>query len=42
MPRSFSEALGGIALPDADGRQIRLGSLWESHPTVLVFLRHWG
>jgi len=42
MPGSFSEALAGITLPDADGRQVRLGSLWESQPTVLVFLRHYG
>jgi len=42
MPRSFSEALAGIVLPDADARQVRLGSLWESQPAVLVFLRHYG
>jgi hypothetical protein len=42
MPRSLSEALAGIVLPDADGRQVRLGSLWETQPTVLVFLRHYG
>ena len=42
MPRSLSEALAGIVLTDADGRQIRLGSLWETQPTVLVFLRHYG
>jgi len=36
MPRSFSEALAGITLPDADGLQVRLGSLWEVRPTVLV------
>ena len=42
MPRSFSEALAGIVLPDADARQIRLGSLWESQLAVLVFLRHYG
>jgi hypothetical protein len=42
MAQSLSEALAPIALPDADGRDIRLGSLWEEHPTVLIFLRHYG
>ncbi len=42
MPRSLSEALAGIVLPDAAGRQVRLGSLWENQPAVLVFLRHYG
>jgi len=42
MARSVSEALGGIVLPDADGREVRLGSLWEQRPAVLVFLRHYG
>jgi len=42
MPHSFSEALAGIVLPDADGRQVRLGSLWDGQPAVLVFLRHYG
>jgi len=39
---SLSQALAGIVLPDADGRELRLGSLWESRPAVLVFLRHYG
>jgi hypothetical protein len=42
MPRSLSEALSGIVLPDADGREVRLGSLWETQPAVIVFLRHYG
>ena len=42
MPRSLNEALAGITLPDPDGRQVRLGSLWEKQPAVLVFLRHYG
>jgi hypothetical protein len=42
MPRSLSAALAPIVLPDADGRDVRLGSLWERQPAVLVFLRHYG
>ena len=42
MAQSLSEALAGIVLPDSEGREIRLGSLWESQPAVLVFLRHYG
>ncbi|HEY6391879.1 MAG TPA: hypothetical protein VIX89_11415 [Bryobacteraceae bacterium] len=39
---SFSGALAGIVLPDCDGQEIRLGSLWEEHLAVLVFLRQYG
>jgi len=42
MANSLSEALAAIALPDTDGREIRLGSLWENNPAVMVFLRHYG
>jgi peroxiredoxin len=42
MEQSLSNRLTMIVLPDADGREIRLGSLWESRPVVLVFLRHYG
>lgn len=38
----LSEALTGIVLPDVDGNEVRLGSLWEKTPAVVVFLRHWG
>lgn len=39
---SFSARLAGIELPDTDGRQIKLGSLWADGPAVIVFLRHYG
>jgi hypothetical protein len=42
MVRSLSQALAGIVLPDADGLELRLGSLWEQRSAVLVFLRHYG
>jgi hypothetical protein len=38
----LAELLAPIVLPDADGREIRLGSLWERQPAVVVFLRHYG
>ena len=42
MTNSLSEALANIVLPELDGRNIRLGALWERQPAVVVFLRHYG
>ena len=42
MQQSLSERLADIVLPNCDERLVRLGSLWESGLTVLVFLRHYG
>lgn len=42
MPASLSSRLAPILLPDCDGREVRLGSLWADAPAVLVFLRHYG
>ncbi|HWZ32932.1 MAG TPA: hypothetical protein VNX18_16440 [Bryobacteraceae bacterium] len=42
MAHTLSESLTAIALPDADGLEIRLGSLWEKQPAAIVFLRHYG
>jgi len=42
MGSSIAGALSTVTLPDVDGREVRLGSLWESGPAVLVFLRHYG
>jgi len=42
MSDTLSQRLAPIVLPDAFGNSIRLGSLWESNPAVLVFLRHYG
>jgi hypothetical protein len=42
MEQSRSSRLAEIVLPDADGKETRLGSLWASRPAVLVFLRHYG
>lgn len=39
---TVASRLAALELPDADGATVRLGSLWESAPAVLVFLRHYG
>ena len=42
MAGSVSARLANIVLPEAGGREIRLGSLWERNPAVIIFLRHYG
>ncbi len=42
MEASLSSRLTMITLPDADGRELRLGSLWFRQPAIIVFLRHYG
>lgn len=42
MPPTIASALSPVELPDDAGTLVRLGSLWESHPTVVAFLRHYG
>jgi prostamide/prostaglandin F2alpha synthase len=42
MPETLSARLAPIALPDCDGAEVRLGSLWAEGPAVVVFLRHYG
>ena len=37
-----TEAIENIRLLDVDGESVRLGSLWEDGPAVLVWLRHYG
>jgi hypothetical protein len=37
-----TDAIKDIRLLDVDGKRIRLGSLWEDGPAVLVWLRHYG
>jgi hypothetical protein len=41
MP-SRAQALSPIVLPDTNGLPVRLGTLWEAAPAVVVFLRHYG
>ncbi|MGH9582121.1 MAG: hypothetical protein ACRD4O_04205 [Bryobacteraceae bacterium] len=42
MAGSISTKLANIVLPESGGVQVRLGSLWENNPAVIVFLRHYG
>jgi hypothetical protein len=39
---TYSSRLAPIVLPDPDGRETRLGSLWSDSAAVVVFLRHYG
>jgi len=39
---SLSERLAEIVLPDWEGQQVRLGSLWAESPAIIAFLRHYG
>jgi hypothetical protein len=39
---TLSKQLADVVLPDALGQEIRLGTLWEKQPAVVVFLRHYG
>ena len=31
-----------INIVDTDAQPVRVGSLWEAQPVVLVFVRHFG
>ncbi len=42
MHKTLSAKLSQVVLPDSEGQQIRLGSLWEKQPCVVAFLRHYG
>lgn len=42
MSESVSAALSPIVLPDPEGSEVRLGSLWAERPAVVAFLRHFG
>ena len=42
MSPTLSAAVADVTLPDTEGRDLRLGSLWQEAPAVLVFLRHYG
>jgi len=42
MAESISAKLANVVLPEASGGEVRLGSMWEKDPAVVVFLRHYG
>ena len=37
-----ASGLADLVVKDLDGAEVRLGSLWEDGPAVLVWLRHYG
>ena len=37
-----AKAIENIRLLDADGESVRLGTLWQDQPLVMVWLRHYG
>jgi hypothetical protein len=37
-----TRAIDDIELLDTQGEPVRLGSLWEDGPAVVVWLRHYG
>jgi hypothetical protein len=41
-PPADASAIENTELPGVDGEPVRLGSLWEEGPAVLVWLRHYG
>jgi hypothetical protein len=41
-PPQDASGLADLVVLDADGSEVRLGSLWEDKPAVLVWLRHYG
>ncbi len=42
MRATMAAALADIVLPDTDGEEVRLASLWKEGTAVLIFLRHYG
>jgi hypothetical protein len=41
-PPADADALAAVTVRDLDGRELRLGSVWEGGAALLVFLRHYG
>jgi hypothetical protein len=41
-PPGDASGLADLVVKDLDGGDVRLGSLWEDRPAVLVWLRHYG
>lgn len=42
QPPADASGLADLVVRDLDGNDVRLGSLWEDRPAVLVWLRHYG
>jgi hypothetical protein len=41
-PPEDASGLADLVVMDLEGEDVRLGSLWEDRPAVLVWLRHYG
>jgi len=41
-PPEDASDLADLVVKDLEGEDVRLGSLWEDRPAVLVWLRHYG
>ena len=41
-PPDDASGLADLVVKDLDGNDVRLGTLWEDRPAVLVWLRHYG
>jgi hypothetical protein len=41
-PPGDASGLAELVVKDLDGNDVRLGSVWEDQPAVLVWLRHYG
>lgn len=41
-PASAIKKLAAVQLHELDGSTVALGTLWETRPAALVFLRHYG
>jgi hypothetical protein len=41
-PPEDASGLADVVVKDLDGNDVRLGSLWEDQPAVVVWLRHYG
>jgi hypothetical protein len=41
-PPQDASGLVELVVRDLEGHELRLGSLWEDRPVVLVWLRHYG
>lgn len=39
---ALSDAFGRLTALDFDGQPVRLGTLWEQVPTLLVWIRQYG
>ena len=39
---TVASRLAPIARPDPDGKPLRLGTLWQDGPAILLFLRQYG